>query len=77
MLYVKEPEAKALKHDIRKALIYAITSSVQLLNQDLKISLSRNIISEFYHSLNRRQVLSNDETDTELKESYMLLTEEL
>jgi len=76
MLYVKEPEAKILKHDIRKALIYAMTSNLRNFPLDVKVSIARNIISDFYHSLNRKKILDNEETETELKKAYLLLSQD-
>jgi len=80
ILVVKEIEAEVLKQDIRKALIYAITSSINPFPfgyEDVKISMARNIVSEFYHSLNRKRFLTNKETEEELKEAYALLSEKL
>lgn len=74
---IEPSEWEALKHGIRRALIYSVVSNVKLLSPDLKVSLARNIISDFYHSLNRKLILTNEETEKELAKAYALLSEEL
>lgn len=58
------------KEVIREALVFAVTSSV---TGKEKWTTARLIVSEFYHSLNRKRVLSNDEVAPEVDAVYKQL----
>jgi len=70
-----------VKRNVRESLIYAIASSLRGLAPTVKVDMQRtiahNIIADFYHSLNRKMMLTSEETEKELTESYTLLTEHL
>jgi len=57
-----------LKRNIRESLVYAVNQ----LKSKTKIRL---VVQEFYHSLNRKQLLLNDEVESEIKEAMGLIEE--
>ena len=57
-----------MKRKVREALIYALWTGIPG-----NISARRVILSDFYHSLNRKNVLSNRETGEEVKRGYKYL----
>jgi len=58
-----------LKENVRRALVYALWTTFPR-----EVSARRVALSEFYHSLNRRKVLTNDETAEEVEKGYRHLS---
>jgi hypothetical protein len=54
-----------LKRNIRESLVYA-TLQIQGRNKEM---YRRLVITEFYHSLNRKDILLNYETEEEVKKA--------
>jgi predicted metalloprotease with PDZ domain len=54
-----------LKRNIRESLIYAV---LQIQGRNKK-TYRRLVITEFYHSLNRKSILLNYETEEEVKKA--------
>jgi hypothetical protein len=52
-----------LKRNIRESLVYAVFTSLK------KSYQRRLVITEFYHSLNRKDILLNYETEEEVKKA--------
>lgn len=56
-----------LKRNIREALAYALHTSIK------DMTFKRLVVQEFYVSLNRKGVLTNDETEEETAKAIRIL----
>lgn len=61
-----------LKRNIRESLVYALHSTVPSKGEMSK-TLKRLVISEFFHSLNRKMVLFNCEVEGEISQANVQL----
>lgn len=57
-----------LKRNIRESLVYALHSTLPSMGEMSK-TFKRLIISEFFHSLNRKMVLFNCEVEGEISQA--------
>mgnify|MGYP000462781084 CR=1 FL=1 len=60
---------EALKGKIREAIVYSLWVSIPD-----NASARRVILSDFYHSLNRKRVISNEEVGEEIEKGYRHLS---
>jgi len=56
---------EGLKEKIREAIVYSLWVSIPD-----NASARRVVLSDFYHSLNRKRVLSNEEVGEEIERGY-------
>jgi hypothetical protein len=64
-----------LKRNIRESLVYALLANKEGFKKELVVTTPRNIVSDFYASLNRKDILSNFETEEERKKAHDLIRE--